>query len=159
MLTGKKLSRFPTHLTEAAFGLVADVVMQPGVWTTIGQYVIPAQQEATFGIGMVGAPDNQGLLYLRSDNLIGAAVIPGSYRGIIANANQTKSVTVFQHRSELLAPAAIIRDNCVLLPEFSIRGKEDDILMLEMFPDGAIAVTLDESDADTQWLIPVTTFQ
>lgn len=151
--------KFKRTYNNADFGLTADVVCQPGMWSVIGEVVVPAQQEVTFG-----ANDNTGSqnvagspAYIRIDATGGQ--LSGKLRLALTNANETNTIIVLEESTQRFASSATDRQTAVLITEYPLRAKEDSKLQILFYPSSATAVTIDYDDADTIISLPVSVYQ
>jgi hypothetical protein len=154
------LAKFPRVYTIADFGINiagADIVIQPAQWSTIGTVTVPAAQQIAYGIGGLGSTDSREVCYLRIDAAGGQ--LQGRIRFVVSDPNQVRSIVVAEQRTERLSASQNDKQIGFLLGEYPIRAKEDSLLLVQYWPDGAVAVTIDVSDADNIWLVPVTVYQ
>lgn len=150
---------YPKTLQSADFQTSAVAVITSD-FTKIGSYTIPAQQEINVGYGTSREPDNQGYIYVVSKNT-GASAMEGMFRVVVANANETKSVKVFEERTDVLSGSATLKTQKVPLPEKDITGlfgrrpREDDRIQLWLKVDTAG----NWSPTTSTIYIPVTVYQ
>jgi len=155
----KGLTRFPRTYNLTDFGITADVVCQNAQWTTIGEIVVPAQQQVTFGVGdTLGGVDTREIAYIQLEDT-SAADLAGKYRLVLTDANETKTLVVVEQRTERFSASATDRTVGFLVGEYPINAKEDSKLQMRFYPDGGAAITIDFDATDNVILIPVTTYQ
>lgn len=132
---------YPKTLQASDFATSASTVITSD-YTKVGQYTIPAQQKINVGYGSASQPENQGYIYVSSKNETGASA-EGMIRIVVANANETKSVKVFEERTDVLSGSATLKTQKVPLPEMEIASKfgripqEDDRIQLWFKADTA----------------------
>ena len=155
-----QLAKFPRIYTIADFGIDiagADITVQPAQWSVIGTVTVPAGQQIAYGIGGLAQTDSREVCYLRIDAAGGQ--LAGRVRFCVSDPNQIRKIVVAEQRTERLSASQNDKTIGFLLGEYPIRAKEDSLLLVEYFPDGAVAVIIDVSDADNIWLVPVTVYQ
>lgn len=151
---------FKKTLSGLDWNLAAGVLCPAGVWTVIGQYVVPAQQAYRFGFGSAQFPDNQGYIYLAVFDDTGATseVENGTIRLVQRNAQGTVSLVVAEFRTEQLYGAVADRQMQIALPEqtqFPLVG-EDSVLEIQfMADDEDITVLWGAAIAAAPPLVPV----
>ncbi len=151
--------KFPRILSTADW-ITADAVSQPAQWNKIGQYIVPAQQEITFGandpVGGASVAGRSVFIDLRDSS---NAALHGKVRFVLMDANQTRTQVVLEENTRKLNADANDRTKAVVLPEFSLRAGEDSILQIQFYPESATAVTIDYDATNTLYLVPVTVYQ
>lgn len=158
-LGGKSVQVFPRVLNATDFGLTADKVAQPSVWNDIMSLTVPAQQAITFGATeLVGGGPN-GLPAYIALYTSAAAAIEGKIRLVITDANETRSTTILEERTEKLRASQYDRTQAVLLPEAGVYAGQDSKLKIRFYPDSATAVTINYNATNTKVLLPVTVLQ
>ncbi|MCD6436463.1 MAG: hypothetical protein J7L15_08825 [Clostridiales bacterium] len=153
-----QLEKFPRIYNLTDFGITANVTCQPGIWSTVGEVIVPAGQFVTFGIGTLGATDSREVCYLRFDDASGNQ-IHGKVRFVLTDPNEKRSILVAEQRTQRLSADQNDRSKGFLLGEFPIRAKEDSKLQIKFYPDSGSAVTIDYDGTNTSGLIPVTVYQ
>lgn len=153
------MEKFPRTYNLADFGVTANVTLQPSQWAKVGSVTVPAQQKVTFGSGSLGATDSRGQLYIRLCKEPGELNVEGKVRLVLANANETKLVTVVEERSERLRASENDRTQCVLLGEYPMKAQEDSKLIIQIYIDSSVAETFDYDNTSSKILIPVTVYQ
>jgi len=139
----------------AAIGAVA------GVWTTIWEMTIPAQQAVHWGYGSPATPQNQGYMYFFAASA--AAYDVGTLRLVQLNARRTKIVPVAEladvslhgNVAAIADPSLIDKNEMIPLPEkveFPLVG-EDSIIALWYR-----AITL-VVETQAGFKIPITVYQ
>lgn len=136
---------------DAGFATTADVValinaIAAGVWATIWEMTIPAQQMVHWGYGSPATPQNQGYMWFGSSSGVGATWEVGVLRLVQQNARRTKKLVVAEIADRALhAVVAAANDGggpllnkneMIALPEkveFPLVG-EDSIISLEYRP-------------------------
>jgi len=145
---------FKRTYTEDDF-MAKDVSVLAGKFNKVGEVVVPAQQEVTFGQGVPQQPENQGYLYIHFQNAT-PATVEGLVRLAISNANETQITIVYEERTEKLRGSKTDRTLMIPLPEFvRRRAREDDRLQILLKPDANNTV----AKANTDLLVPVTVYQ
>jgi len=154
-----RLQKFTRTYTLADFGVTANVSIPANSWTTLGTVTVPAQQQVTFGsndpIGggsIAGAP-----CYIIMDSDTEDTRISGKLRLAITNANETNTVVVMEETTQKMSSSRDDRTKAVLLPEYTVRAKEDSKLQVLAFCTSAQVFDYDATD--TEWSIPVTVYQ
>jgi hypothetical protein len=155
-LKGKQ--KFPRVYNKTDFGLTADVVCQPNIFTPIGQVIVPAGQNITYGIGGVGAGvDTREPAYIRLDATGGQ--LQGTIRLVLTDPNEINTIVVAEQRTERFSASINDKTQAFLLGEYTRLAGQDSKLIIQFKPDSATAVTIDEDDADTSIIMPATTYQ
>lgn len=162
---------FKKVLSGGDWNLAAGVIVPAGVWTVIGQYVVPAQQAYRFGFGSAAFPDNQGYIYITVyDNTGGTSLeVEGSIRLVQRNAQGTIQLVVAEFRTEQLKGSVNDRSMMIALPEqvqFPIVG-EDSVLEIQYLSDvgetlvlwGAAIAAVPPVDPPDACNVPVTVYQ
>lgn len=155
-LKGKQ--KFPRVYNKTNFGLTADVVCQPSIYTPVGIVTVPAGQFVTFGIGGIGAGvDTREPSYIRLDATTGQ--LTGTIRLVLTDPNEINTIVVAEQRTERFSADINDKSKSFLLGEYSRVAQQDSKLLIQFKPDSATAVTIDYDDADTVILMPVTVYQ
>lgn len=158
MVDLKNKQKFPRVYNKTNFGLTADVVCQPNIYTPIGSIVVPAGQYVTFGVGGIGAGvDTREPSYIRLDSTAGQ--LTGTIRLVLTDPNEINTIVVAEQRSERFGSDINDKSKSFLLGEYSRVAQQDSKLLIQFKPDGTDAVTIDFDDADTTILIPVSVYQ
>lgn len=161
MLKGNasKLASFPRIYNLTDFGITANVVCQPSIYTKIGSKTVPAGQKITFGIGSLsGGVDSRNVSYIRLDDTTGAQ-LHGKIRLSLSDPNEIRKVVVAEQRTERFSADESDKNKGFLLGEYGMLAKEDSLLIIEFYPDSASAVTIDYDGTNTKILMPVTVYQ
>lgn len=154
----RNLRRFPRTLGVTNF-TTADRTLVAQTYSRVGEIVVSAQQEATFGVSTLRSGGTEGEpIYMRFVD-DGGTDIDGSVRLYIANAQETNRVLVMEERTERLIASQNDRTQAPLLMEFAQNAKEDSKLIIEFRPDSSTNVTFDHDAANSKFLIPVTFYQ
>jgi hypothetical protein len=109
------------------------------VFTKIGEYTVPAQQQIAIGYGLPNTNET-GRLFVDLEDTTGADV-DGWVRIAVANANETAIDVVLEQRTEILSENATDMTKWVSLPEitsYPVLGRiprEDDRIQLWVKPD------------------------
>lgn len=153
------LTPFQQTVGLSDFGLSSDETLLAQKFTDFGTYTVGAQQVATFGQttrrggGSEGEPVYINLIDGSGDE------IDGVIRFRIANAQENRSKTVFEQRTERLRASQNDREQAPLLEEYKLKAGEDSKLILEIKVDSSSNVTLDWDATNTKALIPLTVYQ
>lgn len=116
------------------------------VYNRVYEYVVGAQQQATWGSGsIVNGVDNRGKLTLSFKDANGNE-IKGWVRLAITDANEIQKYVVFEERTERLTDYR--------LSEYNTLAKEDSKLVIEFQPD--TSATIDTSNSTG--LLPITIY-
>lgn len=152
------LNKFPRVYNATSFGLTADLSLQPSQWNTVGSLTVPAGQEVAFGVGAtVNGVDTREPAYIRIDNTT-AGQIAGTFRLVVTNPTETKSIVVYEQRSARAGSDVNDKAKAWLIGEANIRAQRDSKLLIQFKPDSATAVTLTALDPDTSISMPVTVY-
>ena len=134
-----------------------------GIWTTIWEMTIPAQQLVHWGYGSPNQPQNQGYMWFAMLQA-GVAFTTGTLRLVQQNARRLKTVPVAEISDQLLhsvdntsvATAALINKNeMIALPEkveFDLVGEDSRIALQYRMATAGV-----EDAAGFQ--IPITVYQ
>ena len=116
-------------------------------------YTVQAQEEATFGQGQEGFPDNQGFVYLQYQTTAPAA-IDGPIRLQLEDAHNAliPGGIVLQEESTRLDASQTDRRLMVPLPKHTQWATEDSFLMSRINP----TATATSTQADSTVQIPIT---
>jgi hypothetical protein len=154
-----KLTPFPRTVGLADFGITADVVVQPYDFGKVGSLTVPAQQVIGFGANDVINGGLTGQAVYLAFYTTGGVVIEGQVRFEVSNATGTRKTVVGEYRTERLRADQNDRTKAVLMPLRGPLAKQDDILRILFYPDGASAVTIDYDGTNTNLLVPITIYQ
>ena len=159
MIGRPQMAKFPRVFNKTDFGITADVTCQPGIYTKIGEKVVPAGQQITFGIGGVGqGVDTREVAYIKLVDSNGTQ-LHGKIRLVLADPNEVRKVVVAEQRTERFSASQNDKSQGFLLGEYLIKAKEDSKLIVEFYPDSSSAVTIDYDNSNTIVLMPVTVYQ
>ncbi|MEM5867229.1 MAG: hypothetical protein QXG39_04850 [Candidatus Aenigmatarchaeota archaeon] len=118
----------------------ADVTLGANtVFTKIGEYVVPAQQQIAIGYGVPNTNET-GRLFVDLEDTAGND-IDGWVRIAVANANETAIDVVLEQRTEILSENPTDMTKWVSLPEikeYPVLGRiprEDDRIQIYVKPD------------------------
>lgn len=153
-----KLTPFPKVENLTYFGLTANVVAQPGIFTKFGSKTVLAGQKIAFGIGKLGATDSREVAYIRIDNESGVQ-LHGKIRLVLSDPQEIHRQVVAELRTEKLSADQNDKTKGLLLEEYPIVAREDSLLLIEFYPDSDSAVTIDFDGTNTKMLIPLTVYQ
>ena len=109
------------------------------VFTKIGEYTVPAQQQIAIGYGLPNTNET-GRLFIDLEDTAGNDV-DGWVRIAVANANETAIDVVLEQRTEILSENATDMTKWVSLPEikeYPVLGRiprEDDRIQYYVKPD------------------------
>lgn len=151
---------------DAAYDTEAEVygaIGAAGVWTTIWEMTIPAQQAVHWGYGSPATPANQGYMWFA---VVGAAAFEvGKLRLVQMNARRTRIITVCEVSDVALHAAAfdaaianvalINKNEMYAVPEkveFKLVG-EDSLIGLQY------QMIVDATPAHAGFKIPLTVYQ
>lgn len=138
---GAKRQKFPATLQASDFSSTTTTLSTTD-YIKVGTYTVPAQQQVNVGYGNSTAPQNQGYLYVVSKDSSGAAE-EGMLRLVVANATESRSVKVFEERTNVLSGSATAKESKVPLPERDVRSEfgripsEDDLIQIWILGDAA----------------------
>lgn len=156
----KSLMKFQRVYVKSQFGLTADVVCQPNIYTAFGTVTVPAGQQITFGVGGLGQTDSREICYIDLQSNDGTPVdLDGTVRLVLADPNEINTVVVAEQRTERLRASSSDKTQGYLLGEYPIKAKQDSKLILQFKPDGASALTIGFDTGETDMLVPVTVYQ
>lgn len=139
---GQRRKGYPKTLQASNFQSTGHVAVITTDYTKIGEYTIPAQNEINVGYGSANQAENQGYIYV-DINVGGVGGTEGMLRIMVANANETRVVKVFEERTDVLSGSVTAKDSKVPLPEKFIAGefgrtpREDDRIQLWLMADTA----------------------
>lgn len=109
------------------------------VFTKIGEYTVPAQQQIAIGFGLANTNET-GKLYIDTEDTTGTD-FDGWVRIDVADANEIAINTVLEQRTEILSENATDMTKWLPLPEvrdYPVLGRiprEDDRIQIRMKPD------------------------
>lgn len=131
-------------------GAPTDVVLAAGTFQPMGDgtddgYAVPAQQALRWGYGDQEHPDNQGYMYVIfiDDTAGDATQEDGLMRLVVSDANGLNKKVVGEWRTEELDGDPNDRAQRIALPEQGPLAYENDLLIIELNPDGADTVQPD----------------
>jgi len=135
-----------------------DVALVQNVWTQVGTYTIPAQQEIAVGVTEAYSGGGQGRpAYIRFDHTDGTQITGGNVRVIVTDANDANAKVIADHSFAEWSASATNRTTALLIPESMVRAVEDSKIKIEAYSTTA-SLTVDMSDADTDISMPVTVY-
>ena len=146
--------KFKRILNKSDLNLSA-ITLDTSNFLKIGYYKVPAQLQATWGSTemIAGQPQGAvGYIALKTSTL---SDIDGVVRLSIANATETTEIVVMEERTERFRASQYDRTQGVLIPEFSVRAKQDSYLLIKMKGDSAATISV----ADSTILLPITIYQ
>jgi len=139
MVTFRKTARLQD------FTMPATVAIPAGRFVEVATMIIPAQQRRYFGNGgIINGVDDRGIMTLVFRTAV-PAVIPGTARLVVSDANRVRRVFLREDRSEDLATG-------VRLGVTTPGAQQDSLLIIEYMADVAATATL----ADSTGAIPLT---
>lgn len=151
----EKSVKFTRVLTLKDFGLTSNITVQPNIFNKIGEFVVPAGQLATFGVGSVTNVDTREVCYLNLSD--GTNNLNGIVRFVISDPNEVRKIVVAEQRTERLRASQNDKTQGFLLAEYPVKAKEDSKLIIEFKPDSTSAVTISATASSA--LIPATIYQ
>lgn len=148
----KIIGVYKDRLTQADFGLTADVACAAGVFTPVGRYQIPFKQRVAWGTGaiMSGVDDRGQLAFLLQS--APATPIAGSIQIKYQDANSYRSPTVNTFRTTQATVAAPYRQENVA-NSLGV-AQENSFLRVDFAPDAGATVTT----ADSTFEVDVTRY-
>jgi len=148
---------FPRIYNKTDFGLTADVVCQPAMYSPIGTVTVPAQQMLSYGIGgTAGGVDTREVCFIDvKSNDATPANLEGKVRLVIADANLINRVVIAEQRTERLRASQNDLTTGFRLGNAPAWAKQDSKLIIEFYPDNAAAVTVGYDTGETDMLVPV----
>jgi hypothetical protein len=151
---------FPRILGISDFGITANVTLIQSKYVRIGEYTVPAQTEATFGVNVLRAGGVEGEpLYLKmNDNVIADSAIDGVWKLQLANATESAFELVLEQRSERLYASVNDRTQAFLLTEWGRNARQDSKLTLDFKADSGSKV-FDYDHTLSKFYVPVTIYQ
>jgi len=142
-------------------GVLPDVTCQPSIYTPIATMTVPAQQQITWGKGVVTAngADTRGLVYISlKTNDTTPVAKNGFVRFYITDANDSKPRLIFEERTDLLSVTQSDITTGYRLGEISTRAGQDSKLVIKFLPDSATAVTLGFDTNESVISVPQTVY-
>lgn len=148
------LSMFPRTLSNADFGLTADVLCNSAQWTKVGELIVHAQQYAHWGANdmIAGQPQGQTAYIQLAET--GGTTMNGVIRLVVTDANEKTALLITEQRTEKFAASVNDRTQAVLLPMSSIKAQEQSKLQILFKPD--TTSTIDFDHTNTSIKLPVT---
>ncbi len=148
---------FKRTYRKSDFGLTENVSCIQDKYVEVGSLTVPAQQEIAFGNNENVTGRIQGTpLYINIYDT--STQLAGVVRLVMTNANETNSVVILEESIERLSADISDRSKAVLLPETTMRVKEDSKLKI-LFKSDAASKTIDYDATNTIFSIPVTVYQ
>ena len=140
-----------------------NIACTAGEWQVLGENVVSAQNEISWGQGKETIPDTLGFVYidLMDDTSTTAVQVEGLVRLVQKNANDAGDVIVFEERTEMLRGSTTDKKLKIALPEQVQvpRVGQDSKLVLEIKVDTTQTVDLTPDSGSTTVLLPVTVYQ
>lgn len=153
---------FPRTLNISDF-TAANVACLADEWKDIGEYIVSAQNEISWGQGKETIPDTLGFVYinLMDDTVTTAVQVEGLIRLVMKNANDANDKIVFEERTEMLRGSTTDKKLKIALPERANLPKvgPDSKLVVEIKVDAAQTIDLAPDSGSTVMLLPVTVYQ
>ncbi|WP_292464170.1 hypothetical protein [Methanolobus sp.] len=153
---------FPRTLTIQDFA-AGDIECKAGQWTKIGEYVVPFQNEISWGQGSDNVPDTLGFVYvdLHDDTATTAVQVEGLIRFVQKTANDTDDKIALEERTEMLRGSKTDKKNKIALPLQSQlpRVGAQSKLVIEIKTDANIIISLTPASGESTVLAPITVFQ
>lgn len=129
-----------------------------GDFTKTGEFVVPAQEEYSWGQGAAKFAANQGYIYveLRDNAVAPGNLIDGDLRVQQRDAQERNIVTVMEERTNVLRGSQTDREQQKPLPEQTDYPKvgRDSILAMALNPDSTATI----GKANSTILAPVTVY-
>jgi len=142
----RTLSKTDVNLTGAT--------LDTANFVKIGYVKVPAQQLMTWGITEIVAGQPQGAVgYIDLKDSSNNA-INGVIRLSVANAYEVEEKPYIEERTEKLRASQYDRQLGRLLPEFSLKAKQDSYLLIKMKSDASATISV----ANSTILLPVTIY-
>jgi len=120
----------------------------------IGYVKVPAQQVMTWGITEIVAGQPQGAVGYIDIRDASNNAINGVIRLSVANAYEVLEQPYIEERTEKLRASQYDRQLGRLMPEFSLKAKQDSYLLIKMKGDTASTI----STTNSTILLPVTIY-
>ena len=153
---------FRKTLNQSHF-MAGNVACNADEWQVLGEYVVPAQNQVSWGQGKETIPDTLGFVYLNlmDDTSTTAVQVEGEIRLVQKNANDAGDDIVFEERTEMLRGSMSDKKLKIALPEQVQvpRVGQDSKLVLEIKVDTTATVDLTPDSGSTTVLLPVTVYQ
>ncbi|WP_319507531.1 hypothetical protein [uncultured Methanolobus sp.] len=134
-----------------------------GEWTKLGEYIVPFQNEISWGQGQENIPDTLGFVYvdLHDDTATTAVQVEGLIRFVQKTGNDTDDKIALEERTEMLRGSKTDKKNKVALPLQSQlpRVGAQSKLVIEIMTDEDITIDLTPDSGETTILAPVTVYQ
>jgi len=163
-------NKFQTSLGKDDF-FTADVKVPKGIWTLVGEYTCPAQQEIAVGVTEIINGGATGMAsYVRLDDTSGSQLKSNCRIRIkVVDANDQGQVVVEFSAAQWSASATPSRTASLLLHEDSRRVQEDSKIQIWIYATedaGGIDIddlvndqaVIDYSDSDTDINLPITRY-
>lgn len=138
------MQKFKRSANKTDLGLTS-VALDTTNFLKIASYTVPAQQMVTWGATEMVSGQPQGAVGYIALKTSAGADINGVIRLSIRNAPETQEVVVMEERSEKFRASVYDRTLGVLIPEFSIRAKQDSKLVITMKGDSAATIDVGQS--------------
>ena len=140
--------QYPKTLTKTELLNKVDstsgLAVSSGKWNRLGAYTIPAQQIIQLGQGDPRLPANQGYIYVFIKDTSNAEVT-GKVRLMISDANEVNYQVIFEEREDVLHGDISDKNKMKAFPLDPRQAKEDDKIILEIYPDADKTVSLTNS--------------
>lgn len=145
--------QYPKTLTKDNLIATDTLVLATGKWNRIGSYSVPPQQIIQLGQGDPRFPANQGYIYIYlKDNSATPVEVTGKVRLMISDANEVNYQVIFEEREEVLHGDISDKNKMKAFPLDPRQAKEDDKIILEVYPDSALTL----NKANSTVLVPAT---
>jgi hypothetical protein len=139
--------QFPQFLTDTDFSATTgSLVLTTAKWNEVCRKTTGAQQILNWGVGIVaGGVDTRETATIRLDSSAGN--IAGKIRLVVTDANGIQVIPIYENNNTNFASG-------VKLALANPGARQDSALVIQSKPDST--TTLDFTDADTAFNIPVT---
>lgn len=135
----------------------ADQTVTAGTFGTVGTFTVSAQQFATVGVGTLNnEPENQGKIFIDLEDT-GGTDLDGVVRLLLANAQETGTITVLEERTERLSENNTNQTLWIHMPEYPVKVGEDSKIILQFKSDGSGTKVVDTGE--TTLFVDVTIYQ
>jgi len=153
---------FPRTLTMSDFAK-ANIECKAGEWTKVGEFIVPFQNEISWGQGQENIPDTLGFVYvdLHDDTPTTALQVEGLIRFVQKTGNDTDDKIALEERTEMLRGSKTDKKNKIALPlqaQLPRVGAQSK-LVIEIKADQDINIDLTPDSGETIILAPVTVYQ
>lgn len=153
---------FPRTLTIHDFAEGA-IECKAGQWTKIGEYIVPFQNEISWGQGSDTVPDTLGFVYvdLHDNTATTAKQIEGLVRFVQKTANDTDDKIALEERTEMLRGSKTDKKQKIALPVQAQlpRVGAQSKLVIEIKTDINTTIDLAPDSGETAILAPITVYQ